>query len=273
MRGAERQDSARAALDSPAPMGTLIIARHSITEASAAGRNLGQRSDPPLAADGLALAARLGDTLRAELDELPHDDLRLLSSPALRCRQTAGEVVDAIGAHLEMEVHEGLLELDYGAWDGLTADECRARDPEQRAAWEADPFATRCPEGESGQDVFATGLGRPRSGRGLARRGPGALRDRDRPQPRQPPAPLRAVRLADARVPRPAVAGSGGVQHRRAQRRDARRPSRERGAGDATLSRRPQVAPRGPSGHRPYNRGPHTDEVRCRSRSASSSSR
>ena len=78
-------------------MGTLIIARHSITEASAAGRNLGQRSDPPLAADGLALAARLGDTLRAELDELPHDDLRLLSSPALRCRQTAGEVIDAIG--------------------------------------------------------------------------------------------------------------------------------------------------------------------------------
>ena len=135
-------------------MGTLILARHSITEASAAGRNLGQRSDPPLAADGLALAARLGDTLRAELDELPHDDLRLLSSPALRCRQTAGDVIDAIGARLEMEIHEGLLELDYGAWDGLTADDCRARDPEQRAAWEADPFATRCPEGESGQDVF-----------------------------------------------------------------------------------------------------------------------
>ena len=36
-------------------MGTLILARHSITEASAAGRNLGQRSDPPLAAEGTAL--------------------------------------------------------------------------------------------------------------------------------------------------------------------------------------------------------------------------
>ena len=135
-------------------MGTLIIARHSITEASAAGRNLGQRSDPPLAADGLVLAARLGETLRAELDELPHDDLRLLSSPALRCRQTAAEVVDAVDAALDIEVHEGLLELDYGDWDGLTADECRARDPERRAAWEADPFSTRCPEGESGQDVL-----------------------------------------------------------------------------------------------------------------------
>ena len=135
-------------------MGTLILARHSITEASAAGRNLGQRSDPPLAADGVTLAARLGRTLRAELDELPHDDLRLLSSPALRCRQTVGEVVGAVGDSLEIEVHDGLLELDYGAWDGLTAEECRARDPQLRADWEADPFATRCPEGESGEDVL-----------------------------------------------------------------------------------------------------------------------
>jgi broad specificity phosphatase PhoE len=135
-------------------MGTLILARHSITDASAAGRNLGQRSDPPLTADGMSLAARLGATIRAELDELPHDDLRVHSSPALRCRQTAATVVEAVGGVLEVEVHAGLLELDYGAWDGLTADECRARDPEQRSAWEADPFATRCPDGESGQDVL-----------------------------------------------------------------------------------------------------------------------
>jgi len=135
-------------------MGTLILVRHSITDASAAGRNLGQRGDPPLAAEGAALAARLGDTLRRELDELPHDDLRLLSSPALRCRQTADAVAHAIGEGFEVEVHAGLLELDYGAWDGLTADECRTRDPEQRAAWESDPFTTRCPEGESGQDVL-----------------------------------------------------------------------------------------------------------------------
>jgi broad specificity phosphatase PhoE len=135
-------------------MGTLILARHSITEASAAGRNLGQRGDAPLAAEGVALAVRLGDTLRRELDELPHDDLRLLSSPALRCRHTADAVVDAVGGGIEVEVHAGLLELDYGAWDGLTAGECRARDPERRAAWEADPFTTRCPEGERGQDVL-----------------------------------------------------------------------------------------------------------------------
>ena len=52
-----------------------------------------------------------------------------------------------------IEVAAGLLEIDYGDWDGLTAEECRARDPELRAAWEADPYATRCPGGESGADV------------------------------------------------------------------------------------------------------------------------
>jgi len=135
-------------------MGTLVIVRHSTTAASAEGRNLGQRSDPPLAESGVALAERLGATLATELAELPHDEVRLLSSPALRCRQTAAAVAAGTGVARErVEIERGLLEIDYGAWDGLTAAECRARDPELRAAWEADPYATRCPEGESGSDV------------------------------------------------------------------------------------------------------------------------
>jgi probable phosphoglycerate mutase len=135
-------------------MGSLILVRHAITEASAAARNLGQRTDPPLATAGTALAGLLGHTLAAELAELPHDRLRILSSPALRCRQTAEPVAAALGiAPTEIEIRAELLEIDYGAWDGLTADECRKRDPERRAAWEADPYETRCPDGESGADV------------------------------------------------------------------------------------------------------------------------
>ena len=135
-------------------MGTLVIVRHSITAASAEGRNLGQRADAPLTPAGAALAVRLGATLQAELAELPHDELRVLSSPALRCRQTADAIAAGVGVESDaVEVQRGLLEIDYGAWDGLTAEECRARDPDLRAAWEADPYATRCPEGESGSDV------------------------------------------------------------------------------------------------------------------------
>ena len=135
-------------------MGSLFLVRHAPTAASAAGRNLGQRTDLPLSADGFALARQLGRTLSLELSELPHDELRLVSSPAQRCRQTAA----SIGAALEIgddrtEFQPGLIEIDYGAWDGLTAAESRLRDPQLRAAWEADPYGTRCPDGESGEDV------------------------------------------------------------------------------------------------------------------------
>jgi broad specificity phosphatase PhoE len=135
-------------------MGSLILVRHATTQASASGRNLGQRSDPPLADEGVVLADHLATTLVAELAELPHDELRLISSPAVRCRQTARPVAAALGMRPhQVEIERGLLEIDYGDWDGLTAAECEAHDPELRAAWEADPFETRCPGGESGSDV------------------------------------------------------------------------------------------------------------------------
>jgi len=135
-------------------MGSLFVIRHATTAASASGRNLGQRSDPPLAEAGHGLAQRLGETLAAELAELPHDEIRLISSPALRCRQTAAPLATALATpSLDLEVGPGLVEIDYGAWEGLTAEECRVRYPELRAAWEADPYETRCPDGESGADV------------------------------------------------------------------------------------------------------------------------
>ena len=136
-------------------MGHLLLVRHSTTEASAGGRNLGQGSDPPLTEAGLELAAVLGQRLAQELVEMPIADLRLVTSPARRCRETLAEVAKAIGSNREPEVEAGLLEIDYGAWEGLTADECWARDPDLRAAWERDPFVTRTPDGESGSDVAA----------------------------------------------------------------------------------------------------------------------
>lgn len=136
-------------------MGHLLLVRHSTTEASASGRNLGQGSDPPLSEEGEALAMRLGRQLAAELAELPVAQLRLVSSPARRCRETLKAVSVALDGHTEPEVDDRLVEIDYGAWEGLTADECWARDPELRAAWERDPYLTRTPDGESGADVSA----------------------------------------------------------------------------------------------------------------------
>lgn len=135
-------------------MGTLFLVRHATTDASASGRNLGRASDPPLTAEGLELAARTAAAVAAELAALPHDQLRLVTSPALRCRQTAKPIAAAVGiGEREVEVDPSLLEIDYGAWDGLTAEECETRDPQLRATWNADPYATRTPDGESGADV------------------------------------------------------------------------------------------------------------------------
>jgi ribonuclease H / adenosylcobalamin/alpha-ribazole phosphatase len=136
-------------------MGHLLLVRHSTTDASASGRNLGQGSDPPLSSAGEGLATRLGVSLRDELAELPVAELRLVSSSARRCLETAAAVARELPDDVDIEVDPRLLEIDYGAWEGLTADECWARDPDVRAAWEMDPFSTHTPDGESGADVAA----------------------------------------------------------------------------------------------------------------------
>jgi broad specificity phosphatase PhoE len=138
-------------------MGSIFLVRHATTAASASGTNLGQASDPALTGVGEQLATRLGRAIVLELAGLPHDELRLLSSPAQRCLTTAAAIAGALeegnAVPLTPSVEDGLRELDYGAWEGLTSDKCRLRDPERRAAWEADPYATSAPGGESGQDV------------------------------------------------------------------------------------------------------------------------
>ena len=138
-------------------MGSIVLVRHATTSASQAGTNLGQRRDPGLTADGLLLAERLGRAITLELAELDQTELRLISSPARRCLETADGILMALpsSARPEVQVEAGLREIDYGTWEGLSEEECRRRDPERRAAWEADPFATAAPGGESGGDVAA----------------------------------------------------------------------------------------------------------------------
>ncbi|WP_448950472.1 histidine phosphatase family protein [Labrys neptuniae] len=64
---------------------------------------------------------------------------RVLSSPALRARQT----VEALGLQAESEAM--LAECDYGRWAGLAFEAVVGAEPEGLAAWTADPDA--CPHG------------------------------------------------------------------------------------------------------------------------------
>lgn len=141
-------------------MGSLFLVRHATTAASAAGRNLGQADDPGLAAQGERLPARIGAAIRLELAALapPPEAIRVVSSPARRCLRTAEAILAGLAElgldrQTPIEEEPALRELDYGAWEGLTPEECRARNPVERAAWEADPYLTPAPGGESGRDV------------------------------------------------------------------------------------------------------------------------
>jgi probable phosphoglycerate mutase len=70
----------------------------------------------------------------------------VVSSPLRRCRQTA----EAIAARLavQVDVVDGFAELDFGAFEGLTAGEAAERYPDEYAAWLVSPD-TAPPGGES----------------------------------------------------------------------------------------------------------------------------
>jgi broad specificity phosphatase PhoE/ribonuclease HI len=70
----------------------------------------------------------------------------IVSSPLDRARRTAQAVADATGG--TVRTHPGLIETDFGAWEGLTFAEAAARDPELHRGWVLDS-SIPAPDGES----------------------------------------------------------------------------------------------------------------------------
>lgn len=118
----------------------LLLLRHGQTALSVQRRYSG-RGNPALTELGreqaAAAAARLGRRT---------DITAVVSSPLGRARETAQAAADALGRQLQ--VHDGLTETDFGAWEGLTFAEARDRDPELHARWLGDT-AVAPPDGES----------------------------------------------------------------------------------------------------------------------------
>ena len=127
----------------PAPPTTLLLLRHGDTPLS--GQRYSGRGDPELTEHGLAQARAAGRRL-SKVDGVA----AVVSSPLRRARATAAAVADAVGAGLVLD--DGLVETDFGRWDGLSFTEVRERWPAEHAAWLADP-ATGPPGGESVNQV------------------------------------------------------------------------------------------------------------------------
>lgn len=92
------------------------------------------RPDEPLDADGMRKAKAV------QLDIGKYD--LVVSSPAEAAKQTA----QALG--LSGSVDQRLRDIEYGRWQGLTFEQAHGQDPNELAAWLANP-AQGTPNGES----------------------------------------------------------------------------------------------------------------------------
>jgi phosphoserine phosphatase len=69
------------------------------------------------------------------------------TSPLGRCRET-GAVI-AAPFHLEPQPVDGLADIDYGEWQGLTRDQAKQRWPDETELWFRSPHLALIPGGET----------------------------------------------------------------------------------------------------------------------------
>ncbi len=115
------------------------------------------RKDVPLQETGREHCRLLGYYFRRKNIET------LVSSPLLRCRQTAEALLEGMKSSETLQTAEALQEVDTGLWDGRSFDEIRALYPEEYEERGRHPGRCRFPEGESLEQAgqrFAAGLER-----------------------------------------------------------------------------------------------------------------
>ena len=125
----------------------LVFIRHGETDWNVEARLQGQR-DIPLNDFGRVQAEEAADRLR---HLVPHyEDLDYVASPLSRTRETMERLREAAGLYPGFyRVDERLKELSFGAWEGLTWKEVRAREPQAAAGRQRDKWHYVPPGGES----------------------------------------------------------------------------------------------------------------------------
>ncbi|MEL4176601.1 bifunctional RNase H/acid phosphatase [Corynebacterium bovis] len=125
----------------------LLLLRHGQTELSAEGRFSGL-SDPALTATGRDQARRAAAYLasRGGIDAV-------VTSPLRRTRETAAACVASLGLdEAAVTTDRGVVELDFGEWEGRTFAEVHERWADEHTAWMTDPTVPAV-GGESLSDV------------------------------------------------------------------------------------------------------------------------
>ncbi len=118
----------------------FILIRHGQTEWNRVERFRGH-ADLPLNETGMAQAKQIAARLAGE------KIAALYSSPLRRALQTAQPMSD--GNHLEIQKHDGLLDIDFGALEGMTIEDARQAFPEVIDKWLTAPGHVKFPKGDS----------------------------------------------------------------------------------------------------------------------------
>jgi broad specificity phosphatase PhoE len=125
----------------------LLLVRHGVTTWNREGRFQGHL-DPPLDPIGVEQARLLGARLAAE----EQGPVRVVTSPLTRASATAellAESLRGVGRPIDVEPHDGLMEIGQGDWSGRTHTEITRDDGERYTAWRAGGGRVTPPGGET----------------------------------------------------------------------------------------------------------------------------
>jgi phosphoserine phosphatase len=122
-------------------MTKIILVRHGHVEGISPERFRG-RADLPLTETGRRQAAATSRYVAASWRPSA-----VFTSPLSRCRAVAAAIGQPLD--LEPEIAAGLIDIDYGDWQGLTPAEARAQWPDLPETWYRAPEQARIPGGET----------------------------------------------------------------------------------------------------------------------------
>ncbi|WP_432478425.1 MSMEG_4193 family putative phosphomutase [Nocardioides sp. GXQ0305] len=122
-------------------MATVVLVRHARSTANVSGVLTGRQRGVHLDDVGREQAERVAGRLAT----VPLS--AVVSSPLERCRETAAAIVRAQPDSLRVATDKGLVECDYGAWEGRTLKEL-AREKLWKAV-QRHPAGVTFPEGEA----------------------------------------------------------------------------------------------------------------------------
>ena len=122
----------------------LYLLRHGETEASRTGGYVGF-TDVDLTPEGLAMAKAFAE----KYEHLPWQ--AIFASPLKRTVATATPIAKAVG--LNIQLRNGLKEMFFGEWEGLSLEEVKARHDKDYNNWMTEPAWNPPTGGETGMQV------------------------------------------------------------------------------------------------------------------------